>query len=253
MVTYSEITTWSNLRSKKLSDSKTKIGLIYHIISLKLSSFSVLCRVTNFDHPFIKEWCHIRRDVPPHSQTSRLHRTTRTWLTRPSWSPSPSTTSLRYSKNFRTLPLFFSQFLISYSFLFSVLRIRIIWCGSADPLPGWWIRIRVWFWIRIRPKIEQIPIFFCIRFKTHNDIFCCCNFELIIRVYETKYVISFFLNYIFIILVDLYASLSRFFFCTRIQINVSWSGSWPMIRIRPDPDPKHCLFYNYSWSFSISA
>ena len=43
-------------------------------------------------------------------------------------------------------------------------------------------------------------------------------------------------NYIFIILVDLYASLSRFFLGTRIQINVSWygsgSGSWPMIRIR---------------------
>ena len=37
---------------------------------------------------------------------------------------------------------------------------------DADPLPGWWIR----------PKIEQIPIsffltFFCIRFKTHNDVF----------------------------------------------------------------------------------
>ena len=49
-------------------------------------------------------------------------------------------------------------------------------------------------------------------------------------------------NYIFIILVDLYASLSRFFFGTRIQINVSWygSGSDQMIRIRPDPDPKHC-------------
>ena len=38
------------------------------------------------------------------------------------------------------------------------------------------------------------------------------------------------------ILVDLYASLSRFFFGTRIQINVSWyeSGSSQMIRIRPD-------------------
>jgi len=47
-------------------------------------------------------------------------------------------------------------------------------------------------------------------------------------------VISFKKNYISIILVDLYASLSRFFFGTRIQINVSWygSGSWPMIRIR---------------------
>ena len=33
--------------------------------------------------------------------------------------------------------------------------------------------------------IEQIPvffflIFFSIRFKTHNDVFFCCNFELII-------------------------------------------------------------------------
>ena len=25
--------------------------------------------------------------------------------------------------------------------------------------------------------------FICIRFKNHNDVFCCCNFELIIRVY----------------------------------------------------------------------
>ena len=25
--------------------------------------------------------------------------------------------------------------------------------------------------------------FFCIRFKTHNDVFCCCNFQLNIRVY----------------------------------------------------------------------
>jgi len=38
-------------------------------------------------------------------------------------------------------------------------------------------------------------------------------------------VISLKKNYIFIILVDLYASLSRFFFGTRIQINVSWYGS----------------------------
>ena len=32
-----------------------------------------------------------------------------------------------------------------------------------------------------------------------------------------------------------------FFFGTRIQINISWygSGSGQMIRIRPDPDPKH--------------
>ena len=42
--------------------------------------------------------------------------------------------------------------------------------------------------------------------------FCCCNFELIIRVYKTKLVISLKKNYIFIVLVDLYASLSRFFF-----------------------------------------
>ena len=46
------------------------------------------------------------------------------------------------------------------------------WCGSgsADPFPGWWIRIQVRFWIRIRiqirirPKIEQIPIFFFLIF-----------------------------------------------------------------------------------------
>ena len=33
------------------------------------------------------------------------------------------------------------------------------------------------------------------------------------------------------------------FFATRIQINVSWSESGPgqMIRIQPDPDPKHWL------------
>ena len=48
-------------------------------------------------------------------------------------------------------------------------------------------------------------------------------------------------NYFFIILVDLYASLSRFCFGTRIQINVSWYGSGQMIRIRPDPDPKHWI------------
>ena len=42
-------------------------------------------------------------------------------------------------------------------------------------------------------------------------MFFCCNFELIIRVYLTKLVISLKKNYIFIILVDLYASLSRFF------------------------------------------
>ena len=35
--------------------------------------------------------------------------------------------------------------------------------GSANPRPG--IRIR------IRPKIEQIPIFFSKRYKTHNDVF----------------------------------------------------------------------------------
>ena len=35
-----------------------------------------------------------------------------------------------------------------------------------------------------------------------------------------------------------------FIFGTRIQINVSWygSGSGQMIRIRPDPDPKHWFF-----------
>ena len=31
--------------------------------------------------------------------------------------------------------------------------------ADPDPLPGWWIRIRVRFWIRIRPKIEQIQFF----------------------------------------------------------------------------------------------
>ena len=46
-------------------------------------------------------------------------------------------------------------------------------------------------------------------------------------------------------MIDLYASLSRFFLVTRIQINVSWSGSGSgqMIRILPDPDPKHWIFY----------
>ena len=41
-----------------------------------------------------------------------------------------------------------------------------------------------------------------------------------------------------------------FFFGTRIKINVSWCGfgSGLMIRIRPDPDPKHWFF---SWFFSI--
>ena len=34
------------------------------------------------------------------------------------------------------------------------------------------------------------------------------------------------------------------FFATRIQINVSWfgSGSGQMIRIEPDPNPKHWLY-----------
>ena len=111
------------------------------------------------------------------------------------------------------------------------------WCGSgsADPLPGWWIRIRGRFLIRILffsvQGVKLITMFFVV------VVILSLLFAYIkLNKWLKK-------NYIFIILVDSYASLSLFFFCTRIQINVSWygsgSGSWPMIRIRPDPDPKH--------------
>ena len=43
----------------------------------------------------------------------------------------------------------------------------------ADPLPG----IRIRFQIRIRPKTEQIPIFFSefFLYNAHYDAFFCCN------------------------------------------------------------------------------
>ena len=51
-------------------------------------------------------------------------------------------------------------------------------------------------------------------------------------IYFAKNITSFFKKLYFIILVDLYASLSRFFFGTRIQINVS-QGS--IILLAPPP------------------
>ena len=116
----------------------------------------------------------------------------------------------------------------------SVFRIRIIFDADPDPLPGWWIRIR------IRPKIEQIPIFFFLISKR-------CFFVVLILSLLFAYIKQ---NKWFLFK-KLYFYNFGWFVCefitiiTRIQINVSGSGSGQMIRIRPnpDPDPKHCWLW----------
>ena len=123
----------------------------------------------------------------------------------------------------------------------SVFRIRfILMHGSAsgitdlgpvlDPGP---------VWIRIRPKIEQIPIFcllilFCIRFKTNNNVLLLFWFwayysRILNKISDFFKKKLYFYNFGWFV-----CEFIRTFFGTRIQINVSWSGSGsgPMIRIR---------------------
>ena len=62
-----------------------------------------------------------------------------------------------------------------------LIRIRGSASGMMDPDPGPVLDLESDLKSN---KFEFFLLnFFCIRFKTHNDVFCCCNFELIIRVY----------------------------------------------------------------------
>ena len=75
------------------------------------------------------------------------------------------------------LPLVALAFTIKYPFVQD--SVSDPFHFDADPVQDTRIRIRVRFWIRIQPKIEQIPIFFCIRLKTLNDVFSSLLFAYI--------------------------------------------------------------------------
>ena len=102
------------------------------------------------------------------------------------------------------------SFLSSVSIRFILMRIRIR--GSASGITDNDLKSNKFqFFLRI---------FFCKRFKTHNYAFffviSAYYLRILNKISDLKKK-----NYVLIILVDLYVSLSRFFFTTWIKINVS--------------------------------